>query len=457
MDLQVIVLAAGKGTRMRSSLPKVLHKLSDKPLVEHVIDTAKSLNPEKIIGVFGHGGNVVPERMEKFGLHWVEQAEQLGTGHAVDQAMPMVKDDAFVLVLYGDVPLISRDTLSELLAVGSKSDKSIGLLTARLHNPTGYGRIVRNGTGVVLRIVEQKDASDSEKQINEVNSGILCAPAGKLKTWLSNLNNENAQGEYYLTDIFEMAVADGFTVETHSAISLWEIEGVNNKRQLATLERQHQLLKADLLMENGVTIMDPARIDIRGSLNTGTDCVLDINTLFSGEVTLGNGVTIGANSIIKNASIGNNVVVEPNSIIENASIGEECVIGPFARIRPDTVLAKGVKVGNFVEIKKSNIKDGSKINHLSYIGDTIMGSNVNVGAGTITCNYDGVNKSITEIGDDVFIGSDTQLIAPVSVGDGATIGAGSTISKNAPAANLTLSRAKQLTIKGWQRPVKKKN
>ncbi|MDH3325722.1 MAG: bifunctional UDP-N-acetylglucosamine diphosphorylase/glucosamine-1-phosphate N-acetyltransferase GlmU [Gammaproteobacteria bacterium] len=455
MNLQVIILAAGKGTRMRSSLPKVLHKIADTPLVEHVISTAKLLNPNKIIGVFGHGGDIVPTQMKKHDVTWVEQTEQLGTGHAVDQGMCAIDEDATVLVLYGDVPLTTIETLTALLSVMSNSKNSIGLLTAIFQNPTGYGRIVRNSSGVVQKIVEQKDASDTEQLINEVNTGILCAPAYKLKKWLSNLNNENAQGEYYLTDIFEMAVNDGFTVQTHTSTSLWEIEGVNNKRQLATLERQHQLLIADRLMENGVTLMDPSRIDVRGSLETGSDCLIDINTVFCGDVILGDSVSIGANSIIKNSILGRNTVVHPNSIIENSVIGEDCEIGPFARVRPDTVLANKVKIGNFVEIKKSNINAGSKINHLSYVGDTIMGSNVNVGAGTITCNYDGANKSLTEIGDNVFIGSDTQLIAPVKIGNGATIGAGSTISKDAPGAELTLSRAKQFTIQGWDRPVKK--
>jgi len=455
MNLQVIILAAGKGTRMRSSLPKVLHEIANTPLIEHVICTAKSLNPKKIIGVFGHGGDAVPRQMSKHDVCWVEQAEQLGTGHAVKQGMKEIDNDAMVLVLYGDVPLTTTETLSSLLSVASHSDTSIGLLTARLHNPTGYGRVVRNGTGIVQRIVEQKDASDTEKKINEVNTGILVAPAKELKTWLSGLSNKNAQGEYYLTDIFEMAAQCGFTVQTITSNALWEVEGVNNKRQLASLERQHQRLIADRLMEQGVTLMDPARIDVRGALTVGNDCLIDINSLFIGDVSLGDGVQVGANSIIKNSKIGAGVRISPNSIIENATIGDDCEIGPFARIRPDTVLANKVKVGNFVEIKKSNIDTGSKISHLSYVGDTKMGANVNVGAGTITCNYDGVNKSLTEIGDNVFIGSDTQLIAPVKIGNGATIGAGSTISKNAPSAELTLSRPKQLTIKGWQRPAKK--
>ncbi len=456
MNLQVVILAAGKGTRMRSSLPKVLHKIADTPLVEHVICTAKSLKPNKVIGVYGHGGDIVPSKMKAYDLIWVEQAEQLGTGHAVDQAMSEIDDDAIALVLYGDVPLTTAETLNALLAVMSRSEKSVGLLTAIFDNPTGYGRIVRNESGVVQRIVEQKDANDSEKAITEVNTGILAAPGKKLKGWLSNLSSDNAQGEYYLTDIFEMAVKDGYTVQTHTAALLWEIEGVNNKRQLAMLERQHQLLNADKLMEAGVTLMDPARIDIRGTLSAEKDCLVDINCLFLGDVVIGEGTEIGANCVIKNAKIGKNVKIYPNSVIEDAVIGDSCEIGPFARVRPDTVLANKVKVGNFVEIKKSTINTGSKISHLSYIGDTKMGANVNVGAGTITCNYDGVNKFITEIGDDVFIGSDTQLIAPVNIGDGATIGAGSTISKNAPAAKLTLSRPKQLTVKGWVKPTKNK-
>jgi len=456
MNLHVVILAAGKGTRMRSSLPKVLHKLADKALVQHVIETANSLNPESIVGVYGHGGNIVPETMDSFSLKWVEQTEQLGTGHAVDQAMSEISD-GLVLVLYGDVPLISKETLKNLLDTVSESNTSIGLLTALFEDPSGYGRIVRDSKGLVQKIVEQKDASDEVKLIKEVNTGILCAPADLLKTWLSNLNNENAQGEYYLTDIFEMAVNDGKVVSTHTSSFNAEIEGVNNKFQLATLERQFQLREARKLMDAGVTLMDPNRIDIRGSLKVGSDCILDINTLFSGAVSIGDNVTVGANSIVKNSTIGSNVVIHPNSIIEDSHIGDECELGPFARIRPDTVLANKVKVGNFVEIKKSHVEDGSKINHLSYIGDTKMGSNVNVGAGTITCNYDGANKYVTEIGDNVFIGSDCQLIAPVSLENDSTIGAGSTITKNAPAGNLTLSRSKQITKSGWRRPEKKKS
>lgn len=454
MNLQVIILAAGKGTRMRSSLPKVLHKIAETPLVEHVICTARSLEPEKIVGVFGHGGNIVPKQMQAHRVVWVEQAEQLGTGHAVAQGIAEVDDDATVLVLYGDVPLTTGNTLRALLSAMSLTEKSIGLLTAKLDDPTGYGRIVRDSSGLVQRIVEQKDASETEQKIQEINTGILCAPAKPLKHWLSNLHNDNAQGEYYLTDIFEMAVSDGFTVQTHTSQALWEIEGVNNKRQLATLEREYQRLKADALMASGVTLMDPSRIDIRGTLTAGEDCLLDINSVFAGQIELGDRVTIGANCVLKNAKIGNDVTINANSIIENSVVGDECEIGPFARVRPDTVLASKVKIGNFVEIKKSAINTGSKINHLSYVGDTKMGANVNIGAGTITCNYDGANKSVTEIGDNVFVGSDTQLIAPVKIGDGATIGAGSTISKDAPATELTLSRAKQLTVKGWVRPAK---
>ena len=455
MNLQVVILAAGKGTRMRSSIPKVLHKIADKPLVEHVICTAKSLNCSKIIGIYGHGGEKVLEQMASHDVTWVEQAQQLGTGHAAQQAISELDEDALVLVLYGDVPLISNETLSALINITAETNYAIGLLTARLPNPTGYGRIVRNGQGQVQRIVEQKDASDAEQQINEVNTGILCARTEQLKRWLSNLGNENAQGEYYLTDIFEMAVNEGFSVQTYTSSSLWEIEGVNNKHQLASLERQYQTLYAERLMEAGVTLLDPSRIDVRGTLTAGKDCSIDVNTIFIGDVVLGDNCTIGANCMIKNSRIGNDVEIYPNSLIEDATIGDDCDIGPFARIRPDTVLANKVKVGNFVEIKKSSINSGSKVNHLSYVGDTKMGSNVNVGAGTITCNYDGANKFVTEIGDDVFIGSDTQLIAPVTIGDGATIGAGSTITKNAPSVELTLSRSKQVTIKGWERPVKK--
>jgi len=452
MKLNVVILAAGKGTRMRSALPKVLHKIADKPLVEHVINTAQELNAGKVFGVFGHGGELVPSTLSHLEVTWVEQAEQLGTGHAVDQVSHLI-DDGMVLVLYGDVPLITAPTLTALLELAAKPN-SMGLLTAKLENPTGYGRIVRNDNNVVQKIVEQKDASDDELKIDEINTGILCADAKQLTKWLDNLENNNAQGEYYLTDIIEMAVNEGTTVQTHIVSELWEVEGVNSKTQLAELERKHQRNIADDLLVQGVTLKDPTRIDVRGSLSVGMDVEIDVNVIFEGNVVLGNNVSIAANCIIKNSTIADGSTIHPNSLIEESTVGKSCHIGPYARLRPETVLASKVRIGNFVEIKKANIADNSKVNHLSYVGDTNMGSNVNIGAGTITCNYDGANKHLTEIGNDVFIGSDSQLVAPVKIGDGATIGAGSTITKDVPKAKLALSRNTQSVVSGWKRPIK---
>ena len=454
MSLNVVILAAGKGTRMRSKLPKVLHKIANKPLVEHVIDTAQQLNPSKIVVVYGHGGDIVPNTLSNLDVSWVEQTEQLGTGHAVEQALPLCEENATVLVLYGDVPLTQLSTLENLSAITLESG-NVGLLTAVLDDPTGYGRIVRDVRHKVQRIVEQKDASEVELDIKETNTGIVSARKNDLDKWLSSLENNNAQGEYYLTDIIELAVADGLEVITAQAEHIWEVAGINNKIQLADLERKYQLLVAEDLLTQGATLLDPARLDVRGKLNIGQDVCIDVNCVFEGENLLGNDVSVGPNCVIINSTIGDGVSIKANSVIENARIGDKCDIGPFARIRPDTVLAEDVKIGNFVEVKKATISSGSKVNHLSYIGDTKMGSNVNIGAGTITCNYDGANKHLTEIGDNVFVGSDSQLVAPVKIGDGATIGAGSTITKEAPANELSLSRAKQTLIKGWQRPVKK--
>lgn len=454
MNLSIVILAAGQGTRMRSALPKVLHPLAGTPLLRHVINTAKLLNPDSIYVVYGHGGEQVREALADTGVAWIEQAEQLGTGHAVDQAISSISDDSTLLVLYGDVPLITAETLQPM--VNQAGSGKLSVLTAVLDNPSGYGRMIRDGEGRLTRIVEHKDASDAELQIREINTGFLAAPAGLMRGWLSELDNSNVQGEYYLTDVIAMAAAAGVVVESASAADEFEILGINDRVQLAVIERVYQRRLAEELMRAGVTLADPARIDIRGELVTGSDCSIDINTVFEGKVRLGSGVRIGPNCVISNARIGDNTEVFANCVIEDASIGNSSRIGPFARIRPDTELGERVHVGNFVEIKKSKIATGSKINHLSYIGDTLMGSGVNVGAGTITCNYDGANKHLTEIGNDVFIGSDTQLVAPVKVGDGATIGAGTTVTREVSACELTLSRCPQKTITGWRRPVKKK-
>ena len=456
MDLTVVILAAGKGTRMRSALPKVLHKLADKPLVQHVIDTAKSLNPNKIVVVYGHGGDIVPQTINDPSIQWVEQKEQLGTGHAVAQAVDALDDSGRILVLYGDVPLVQQSTLSALVAQLDDENVGVSLLTAVLTDATGYGRIVRDHQHRVARIVEHKDANEAELAVKEVNTGILAASYADLCGWLKRLENNNAQGEYYLTDIIGMSVNDGKPVEASIIQREWEMAGVNNKKQLAELERQHQRNIAEQLMDNGVTLMDPARLDVRGVLNAGRDVTIDVNAVFLGEVTLGDNVQIGPNCVIKNCRIADNVSIHANSVLEDSIIDTGCDIGPFARIRPDSHLMANAKVGNFVEVKKSIIGEGSKVNHLSYVGDTTMGANVNIGAGTITCNYDGANKYKTIIEDDVFVGSDTQLVAPVTVAKGTTIGAGSTITKDTPAGKLTLSRSKQITLDGWQRPVKKK-
>ena len=452
--LSVVVLAAGQGTRMKSDLPKVLHEIGGTPLLSHVIRAAQALDVADITVVYGHGGDRVQSVLSDEKICWVEQSKQLGTGHAVQQAMPSVPDNHTTLLLYGDVPLITAKTLQKL--VKATEQNSLSLLTAKLDNPAGYGRIVRDSEGNVQCIVEQKDATDDQLAINEVNTGMLAVRSNELREWVNRLDNDNAQKEYYLTDIIGFAVKDGMSIHTTNPDNTMEIEGVNNKKQLAELERAHQKRLADEYMENGLTLRDPARFDVRGKLSFGKDVVVDVNVIFEGDVTLGDGVFIGPNSVLKDISIGNNTKVHENCVLEKSKIGDDCDIGPFARIRPDTELANQVKIGNFVEIKKSTVASGSKINHLSYIGDTKMGSQVNVGAGTITCNYDGVNKHQTVIGDNVFIGSNTQLIAPVTVGDGATIGAGSTITRGAPAGALTLTRPKQITKEGWKRPVKKK-
>ena len=453
MKITTIILAAGKGTRMCSAIPKVLHKIANRPLLRHVYDMSYQLNNNAIKIVYGHGANLVRKVLADIDVSWVEQKQQLGTGHAVQQVSDQISDSDIVLILYGDVPLLKLATVKGLLA--NVSDKTLALLTVNLKNPIGYGRIVRDSSGKVIKIVEEKDASITEKKIVEGNTGIMAVQGNKLKKWLNQLSNNNAQGEYYLTDIIEMAVADQITIITTQPESVDEVLGVNNRIQLSHLERVYQQEQAIMLMERGVTLMDPARFDLRGTIvELGIDIVCDVNVIIEGENSIGNNVIIGANTHIKNSIIGDNVEILPNCIIENSVVGQGSKIGPYARLRPETVLAENVHIGNFVELKKSTVASFSKINHLSYIGDATVGAQVNIGAGTITCNYDGVNKFRTIIEDGAFIGSDTQLIAPVTIGKNATIGAGSTITRDSPENQLTLSRAKQMTLAGWKRPVK---
>ena len=452
MSLSVVILAAGQGTRMKSRMPKVLHGLADKPLVQHVIDNAKGLNAEEIVLVYGHGGDQVQARLANEPLKWALQAEQLGTGHAVQQAMPHINENNQILILYGDVPLTRAQTLADLLQ--KQTTNGIGLLTVNLPDPMGYGRIVRNDKNLEQAIVEQKDANAEQLKIAEVNTGILCCAGKDLKRWLSNLKNSNAQKEYYLTDIIAMCVQEGGVVNTHQPKSSDEVEGVNNRLQLADLERRFQRRLADQLMTNGVTLRDPARLDIRGTVSVAQDVIIDVNVVLEGNVSIGSGSEIGANCVIKDCVIGENVIVHPNSHLEGARVGDAALIGPFARLRPGADLATGVHIGNFVEVKKASIGNGSKANHLAYIGDAQIGANCNIGAGTITCNYDGANKHLTKIEDDVFVGSDTQLVAPVTIGKGATIGAGTTITTNVKENTLVISRVAQKEIIGWIRPTK---
>ena len=454
MSLKVIVLAAGKGTRMRSHHPKVLQPLAQKPLLAHVIATARQLSSEPVITIIGHGGDQVKAAMGSDGFVYVEQTEQLGTGHAVQVADAVFSEDDQVLILYGDVPLTKVETLQTLVSQ-LNTEHPLALLTLSLKSPSGYGRIIRTESGSVASIVEEKDATEQQKTVAEINTGMLAAQGHDLKRWLSLLSNNNAQGEYYLTDIVALCVADGFEVATAQPQSEIEVLGVNNKQQLQSLERDYQAQLANDLMTQGVTLMDASRIDIRGQLEVGMDVTIDANVIFEGQVSLGDNVSIGANCVIRNATIAANTVVHPFSHIDRAQLAESCDIGPYARLRPGTDLQQQVKIGNFVETKNAQINQGSKVNHLSYIGDTQMGRNVNIGAGTITCNYDGANKHHTVIGDDVFVGSDTQLVAPVIIEKGATIGAGSTITKTASADTLTLSRSQQVTVPSWQRPQKK--
>lgn len=454
MNIKTIILAAGQGTRMRSAQPKILHKIAGKPLLQHVYDTCRQLQNNAINVVYGHGADLVLSQLQTLQVNWIEQAEQLGTGHAVQQCINQIDDDDKVLILYGDVPLLQQETMLSLLQ--KVTEQTLVLLTVQLANPQGYGRIVRGADGEVSRIVEEKDASDPIKQINEVNTGIMAVNGKQLKQWLTQLQNNNAQQEYYLTDVIEMAVKEGVRVATVAAASIDEVLGINDRVQLSHLERVFQQRQAEQLMRQGVTLCDPHRFDLRGQIEQiGRDVEIDINVILEGAIRIGNNVKIGANTTIRNATLEDGVEILPNCVIENAQVGRASRIGPFARLRPETALGREVHIGNFVEIKKSTVADGSKINHLSYIGDADVGSKVNIGAGTITCNYDGVNKFRTVIGDGAFIGSNTQLVAPVSIGDNATIGAGSTITKDTPEGELTLARSRQVTVKGWQRPVKK--
>lgn len=451
--MSVVILAAGKGTRMYSDLPKVLHPLAGKPMVQHVIDAAMKLGAQNVHLVYGHGGELLQSTLNNDALNWVLQAEQLGTGHAMQQAAPHFADDEDVLMLYGDVPLISVDTLTRLLA--AKPQGGIGLLTVKLDDPTGYGRIVREN-GEVVGIVEHKDASEQQRQINEINTGILVANGRDLKRWLGMLNNDNAQGEYYITDIIALAHADGKKIEAVHPERLSEVEGVNNRLQLASLERIYQAEQAEKLLLAGVMLLDPARFDLRGALTHGRDVLIDANVIVEGNVQLGNRVKIGAGCVLKNCVIGDDCEISPYSVVEDAVLAADCTVGPFARLRPGAELAQGAHVGNFVEMKKARLGVGSKAGHLSYLGDAEIGDDVNIGAGTITCNYDGANKHKTVIGDGVFVGSDTQLVAPVTVAKGATIAAGTTVTCNIAEDELVLSRVKQVHIQGWQRPTKAK-
>lgn len=450
MSLQVIILAGGSGSRMHSDCPKVLHQLAGKPLIRHVYDTVAQLNAASVFVVHGHKGEAVKTAIQDLPVTFVEQKERLGTGHAVLQASPLLDDNKQTLILYGDIPLISHTTLNHL--VSSTGIDQLGLLTAEVDNPQGLGRIIRNEFKQVARIVEDKDASDIERQIHEINTGIYCLPTKKLKEWLPKLSNENAQGEYYLTDIISFATEEHVTINVSPPKQVEEIYGANNRSELAKLESIYQSWQAQALMQRGTTLIDPSRVDIRGQINAGKDCIVDINVIFEGNVTMGNHCHIGPHVILKNVTLGDGVHIQANSILEDCHIENQASIGPFARIRPETVIGKGAKIGNFVEIKKTRVGQGSKINHLSYVGDATIGNNVNIGAGVITCNYDGAFKHQTTIEHGAFIGSNTQLIAPITIGEKATIGAGSTITKDVPAQHLGLSRSKQTNINHWARP-----
>lgn len=455
MHTDVVILAAGQGSRMKSALPKVMHPLAGKPMLQHVIDTANQLSNIALHVVIGHGADRVRQQLTHQAVTIAMQEQQLGTGHAVAQALPACQAEGVVLILYGDVPLIQATTLQALLQQAQQGH--LGVLTVELQDPTGYGRIVRNAVRDVVAIVEHKDANEQQRQIAEVNTGIMAVPSELLNSWLPQLSSENAQGEYYLTDIIAMAAEEGVRISAIQPATEQEVQGVNNRQQLAELERWYQRQEANRLMTAGVTLHDPARVDVRGQLTVGQDVVIDINCVFEGDVTLADGVVIGPHCVIRNSSIQQGTLIEAHSLIDGAKIGSNAVIGPFARIRPGTELADQTKIGNFVETKKAVIGKGSKVNHLSYIGDAQIGENSNIGAGTITCNYDGVNKSITEIGDGAFIGSNTSLVAPVKIGHEATIAAGSTITKDTPDGQLAVARAQQKLVSHWKRPTKRQS
>jgi bifunctional UDP-N-acetylglucosamine pyrophosphorylase / glucosamine-1-phosphate N-acetyltransferase len=452
MALEILILAAGLGKRMRSSLPKVLHPLAGRPLLAHVLDTARELSPRKIVVVHGHGAEQVKQAFPENDLEWVLQAEQLGTAHAVRQAMPLVGADADVLVLYGDVPLVRAATLKRLLGAAGNG---LAVLTAELEEPAAYGRVVRDVTGRVKRVVELRDASPAEREIREINAGFYALSAKRLSAWLKKVDNRNAQKEYYLTDLVALAVAEGAPVAAVKVEDAWEAAGVNSKGELAALERRYQGMASQQLLEMGVTLTDPARIDVRGALECGRDVTIDVNCVFEGRVKLGDGVRIGVNCVLRNVTVAAGTEILPFCHLEDSTIGERCRIGPYARLRPGNALADGVHIGNFVEVKASRLGAGSKANHLSYLGDSEIGARVNVGAGTITCNYDGAAKHRTVIEDDCFIGSDATLVAPVRIARGSYIGAGSTISKDTPASQLTVARARQVSIPAWKPPRKK--
>ncbi|MEG9487568.1 bifunctional UDP-N-acetylglucosamine diphosphorylase/glucosamine-1-phosphate N-acetyltransferase GlmU [Mannheimia indoligenes] len=452
-QLSVVILAAGKGTRMYSDLPKVLHPVAGKPMVKHVIDTAKQLDAKQIHLIYGHGADLLKARLSEEPVNWVFQAEQLGTGHAMQQAAPFFADDENIVMLYGDAPLITKATLERLIA--AKPENGIALLTVELENPTGYGRIIREN-GSVVAIVEQKDANEEQLKVKEVNTGVMVASGASFKKWLKNLNNNNAQGEYYITDVIAMANQDGFKVQAVQATEFMEVEGANNRLQLAALERFYQKREAEKLLLAGVTIIDPTRFDIRGTVTHGKDVSIDVNVILEGEIKLGNNVKIGAGCVLKNCEIGDNVEIKPYSVLEDSVVGAKSAIGPFSRLRPGAELAEETHIGNFVEIKKATIGKGSKVNHLTYVGDAEVGKDCNISAGVITCNYDGANKFKTIIGDNVFVGSDSQLVAPITIASGSTIGAGATVTKDVGENELVISRVPQRHIQGWQRPTKKK-